>query len=167
MSVAPPDFDPTPSSVMTVRFQDCDPFNHLNNGRYIDYFLNAREDHLLQHYDFDLYRIARETGVSWVVSTSQVAYLRPAVLMEKVVMTSQLIGYGPKHVQVEMTMWDSARKVLKALCWMSFVHFDLRQNKVAEHPAEYTALFERVHKPIEERSFEERSKVLSARRVGA
>ena len=31
---------------MTVRFQDCDPFGHLNNARYIDYFLNARQDQI-------------------------------------------------------------------------------------------------------------------------
>ena len=29
-----------------TRFSDCDPFGHLNNARYIDYFINAREDHL-------------------------------------------------------------------------------------------------------------------------
>lgn len=161
-----PDFSPTPSSVMTVRFQDCDPFNHLNNGRYIDYFLNAREDHLLDHYGFDIYRIARETGLSWVVSTSQVAYLRPAFLMERVVMTSQLIGHGPKHVQVEMMMWDEPRSVLKALCWMSFVHYDLKHGKVAEHGPAYRTLFERVHLPLEQTAFEERLNALTGRRSG-
>ena len=155
-----PDFSPTPSSLMTVRFQDCDPFNHLNNGRYVDYFLNAREDHLLEHYDLDIYRVARETGLSWVVSTSQVAYLRPAFLMEKVKMTSQLIRYSAKHVEVEMSMWDSAGTTLKAFCWMAFVHFDLRQNKVASHSDEQFKLFEQVHAPVPEASFDERLKAL-------
>ncbi len=27
-----------------IRFQDCDPFNHLNNAAYINYLINARED---------------------------------------------------------------------------------------------------------------------------
>src|SRR4030095_9024119 len=98
----------TPASVMTIRFQDCDPFNHLNNGRYVDYFLNAREDHLLEHYDLDIYRIARATGLSWVVSTSQIAYVKPAFLMEKVRIASQLIAYGRKHVVVEMRMMDAS-----------------------------------------------------------
>lgn len=151
-----PDFSPTPSSVMTVRFQDCDPFNHLNNGRYIDYFLNAREDHLLTHYGFDIYGIARETGLSWVVSTSQVAYLRPAFLMERVLIESQLVRYSGKHVEVEMRMWDEGKKLLKSLCWMSFVHFDLKQNKVAEHGEGYTDLFKRVCVPVEADSFDQR-----------
>ena len=72
------DFTPIPSSILTIRFQDCDPFNHLNNGRYVDYFLNAREDQLLEHYDLDIYKIARETGLCWVVSTSQIGSGWPA-----------------------------------------------------------------------------------------
>lgn len=151
-----PDFNPVPSSIHTIRFQDCDPFNHLNNGRYVDYFLNAREDQLLEHYGLDIYQIARETGLCWVVSTSQQAYLRPAITMEKVVIDTQLIAYGPKHVSVEVRMWDLEKKVLKSLCWMSFVHFDLKQNKVAAHSAEYMSLFERVHTTVPETSFEER-----------
>lgn len=158
-----PDFSPTPSSVMTIRFQDCDPFNHLNNGRYVDYFLNAREDHLLEHYDLDIYRLARETGLSWVVSTSQIAYLRPAFLMERVRMESQILAYGPKHVQVEMRMLDEAGTSLKAFCWMSFVHYDLRANKVVAHSDDYLQLFTRVHSPVEEKSFDERRKAFTAR----
>lgn len=153
-----------PTSVMRIRFQDCDPFNHLNNGRYVDYFLNAREDHLLEHYDLDIYRIARETGLSWVVSTSQLAYLRPAFLMEEVVIGSQLIAYGPKHVEVEMRMWDRAREVLKAFCRMRFVHYDLRRSAVQEHSPAYMALFERVVAPVAEAGFDERLKVLSGRK---
>lgn len=151
-----PDFNPIPSSILTIRFQDCDPFNHLNNGRYVDYFLNAREDHLLEHYGLDIYGIARESGLSWVVSTSQMAYLRPAFLMEKVLVESQLIAYSAKHVQVEMRMWDAAKKTLKSFCWMSFVHFDLRQNKVATHSDPYMALFARVHTAVPEPGFDER-----------
>ena len=153
-----------PSSVMTIRFQDCDPFNHLNNGRYVDYFLNAREDHLLEHYELDIYRIARETGLSWVVSTSQMAYLRPAFLMEKVVIETQLIRFGRKHVEVEMRMWDELKETLKSFCWMGFVHFDIRTNKVQEHSTAFVSLFEQVVSPVEEASFDARLKSLSARR---
>lgn len=157
------DFAPQPTSIMTVRFQDCDPFNHLNNGRYVDYFLNAREDHLLEHYDLDIYRIARETGLSWVVSTSQVAYIRPAFLMERVRMESQLIAYGPKHVSVEMRMLNEAGTTLKAFCWMDFVHFDLRTNSVAAHSEVYMELFARVHQPLSEENFSARRKVFTER----
>ncbi|HKP96885.1 MAG TPA: thioesterase family protein [Fibrobacteria bacterium] len=47
-------------SIVTVRFQDCDPFGHLNNARYIDYFTNAREDQLIRYYDFDIYKLGKD-----------------------------------------------------------------------------------------------------------
>ena len=150
------DFTPIPSSVLTIRFQDCDPFNHLNNGRYVDYFLNAREDQLLEHYGLDIYKIVRETGLCWVVSTNQLAYFRPAITMEKVLIETQLIAWSPKHVQVEMRMWDEKKTVLKCFCWISLIHFDLKQSKVATHSEEFVALFQRVHTPVVEKSFDER-----------
>ena len=45
------------SSQTKIRFQHCDPFNHLNNGSYIDYFMNHREDQLIMHYDIDIYKM--------------------------------------------------------------------------------------------------------------
>ena len=32
----------TPETIHRVHFQDCDMLGHLNNARYLDYFLNAR-----------------------------------------------------------------------------------------------------------------------------
>ena len=43
-----------------IRFQDCDPFQHLNNSRYIDYFMNAREDQLNQFYDFRIFEVFQQ-----------------------------------------------------------------------------------------------------------
>src|SRR6201985_3823753 len=88
-----------------IRFPDCDPFNHLNNSRYIDYFINAREDHLVLFHNFKIYQYAYETGKSWVVSQNQVAYLHPAVLMEKVIIQSAILELNVSDIVVEMRMW--------------------------------------------------------------
>ena len=61
-----------------IRFQDCDPFNHLNNGSYINYFMNHREDAILEHYHIDIYKMALKEGKSWVSSSNQIGYLKPA-----------------------------------------------------------------------------------------
>src|SRR6188472_1810792 len=76
-----------------IRFPDCDPFNHLNNARYLDYFMNAREDHLMRGMEFNIYKIAQEQGVSWVVASHRIAYLRPAMLMETVTIDSTLLAW--------------------------------------------------------------------------
>lgn len=58
-------------SKVKIRFQDCDPFNHLNNSRYIDYFINAREDQLIKHYDLNVYEYVKKFGKGWVVSSAK------------------------------------------------------------------------------------------------
>src|SRR5215216_1790987 len=95
-----------PESIVIIRFPDCDPFNHLNNARYIDYFINAREDHLVTNLNFNIYHHAAQFGLSWVVGKNQIAYLKPAFLMETVVIDSTLLKLGEREVSVEMRMWN-------------------------------------------------------------
>ncbi|RNL91708.1 acyl-CoA thioesterase [Sinomicrobium pectinilyticum] len=139
-----------------IRFQDCDPFNHLNNARYLDYFINAREDQLLEQYNLDIFRIVREQGLGWVVSSSHIAYLKPVFTMEEVVIETQLIRYSDKHLQVEARMWDKDKTVLKSVAWINFVHFNLRTSKVQRHTEEFMELFREVLLPVKSTTFEER-----------
>ena len=148
------------TSKAIIRFQDCDPYAHLNNGRYLDYFMNAREDQLWKAYDFNIYEYSRTTGLGWVVTQNQIAYLRPALLMEEVTMESQLMESKPKFAQVEMRMYDADRK-LKSLLWAQFVHVDIRQGKSVAHSEELQQLFDRVCIPVEQRDFNERLKALN------
>ena len=147
-------------STAIIRFQDCDPYAHLNNGRYLDYFMNAREDMVWKAYDFNIYDYSRETGLGWVVSQNQIAYLRPAILMEEVIMESQLTESRPKFIQVEMRMLDTAGK-LKSLLWAQFIHVDIRKAKSIAHSDELQELFDKVCLPIAEKDFNERLKVLN------
>ncbi len=141
-----------------IRFQDCDPFNHLNNAAYINYLINAREDQLIEHYGIDIYEKARNEGKSWVVGSNQIAYLRPAFLMEQVVIQSQLLHYSDSELLVEMRMLDLSKQEVKAVMWSSFVHFNLMNQKREIHTDDLMALFEEVKNPVPHRSFEERAK---------
>lgn len=146
-----------PETQHRIRFADCDPFNHLNNSRYIDYFINAREDHLLQFYGFDMYKMARETGLSWVVAENRIAYLRPALLMEIVTIQSRMIHWKEKEVHVELLMLDESKKQPKALLWSTFTHFNLRTQKAEAHDEDLTKKFSQlVVKELELKTFDER-----------
>jgi thioesterase III len=144
------------SSQHKVRFQDCDPFNHLNNAKYIDYFINAREDQLIDNYQIDVFDYAKKTGHNWVVASNQIAYKRPALMMETIVIDSQLVKYTNKSLLVEMRMWDATKSKLKALMWVNFVHYDFMNKKAADHSEAYTKIFEQVVLPVEQSVFEER-----------
>ena len=151
------------TTVRKVRFQDCDPFNHLNNSRYIDYFLNAREDQLLENYDLNIFEIATRQALSWVVASNQVYYLKPALTMESVLIDSQLISFTPRSLLVEMRMWDEKQTHLKSLLWTDFIHFDLRTQRSAKHSEELGRLFTDILLPIEQTTFEERRNYLIKR----
>lgn len=121
-----------PSSVYTVRFSDCDPLGHLNNGRYIDYFLNAREDHLQDNYQLNLKNFYHQ-GVSWVVSSHEITYLKPASYTERVKINSRVLYVAPDHLVVELRMTDEHETHLKALIWTKFVPINVKTGKRENH----------------------------------
>jgi len=143
----------------SIRFPDCDPFNHLNNSRYLDYFINAREDHLLQFHHFNVYQLAKETGLSWVVGKNQIVYIRPAMLMETVTIRSSILKIEESTILVEMTMWDDQCTTLKALLWTTFVHYNLKTQKPEKHNIEFIKMFQPFENPLPEPlNFDERVK---------
>lgn len=144
-------------STAIIRFPDCDPFNHLNNARYIDYFINAREDHIMANMNFNIYHYAAQNGFGWVVSKNQIAYLRPAFLMETVVIESTLLRAGEKEVFVEMKMWNESKEKLKSVLWSNFVHINMKTQRPADHPKHLMDLFKPLEKPLpEDLTFDER-----------
>lgn len=146
----------TPESFHSIRFQDCDPFNHLNNAKYLDYFINAREDQLINNYGINIFEIIQTQQLAWVVSQSQIAYLSPALTMEKVCIQSQLIQHGPYELVVEMRMWDESKKKLKALLWINFVHFNIATGRAEKHSEYWVNRFQELALPVEEAAFPER-----------
>nr|WP_321230484.1 acyl-CoA thioesterase [uncultured Psychroserpens sp.] len=144
------------SSKTKIRFQDCDPFNHLNNGSYINYFMNHREDQLIEHYNIDIYKMAKVKGVSWVSSSNQIAYLKPAFLMETITIESQLIYHDASHLKVEMRMYNIDKSQLNALIWCGFVHFNFLKQSRETHTDELVSLFESIVNPVDAINFEER-----------
>jgi YbgC/YbaW family acyl-CoA thioester hydrolase len=125
-----------PKTFYTVRFSDCDPMGHLNNARYIDYMLNAREDHLKQAYQIDLLEYHKQ-GIGWVVRRHDIQYVRPAFYNETVCIESRLIELADSHVMVEMLMFDEKQTTLKAIMWTSFTSVDVKTGRKKEHPAAF------------------------------
>ncbi|NID15143.1 acyl-CoA thioesterase [Luteibacter yeojuensis] len=135
-----------PESSYIVRFSDCDPFGHLNNARYIDYFINAREDHLRDTYDMDLADYAKE-GLGWVVSGHDIVYVRPANYNERIVIRSSLIAMDANRLWVEMTMLNAEGTQLKAMLWSRFTPIDVRTGRRCEHPDSFIDSFKRLVLP--------------------
>mgnify|MGYP001586878157 CR=1 FL=1 len=140
-----------------IRFQDCDPFQHLNNARYIDYFLNARGDQILEHYNIDIFG---SQGFSWVVGTNQIAYFKPTLLNETVIIETQVIEFSIRNIKVEMRMFSEDLKNLKSVLWVDSIPINLTTMKLEGHNPQLMELFVDTVIPIEELTFEARRKAL-------
>lgn len=113
-------------SKVVIRFQDCDPLQHLNNAKYFDYFFNAREDQVPKLYGLqamDFHTIYRAT---WVVYNHQISYVKPARMGEWVRIMSRLIWFNQNTILIEYYMTDETKKQLKTLLWstMRYVKID-------------------------------------------
>jgi YbgC/YbaW family acyl-CoA thioester hydrolase len=126
-----------------VRFSDCDLFGHLNNARYIDYFLNAREDHLKTYYDMDLKSFYQQ-GLSWFVGSHEIIYLRPAQYNERVVIHSALFHASNDALWVEMQMTDEKESHLKSLMWTRFVPVNIKTGRKEIHPPTFMDFAQQV-----------------------
>lgn len=116
-----------------IRFNDCDAFRHLNNSGFIDYMLNAREDHLYEFHDISMTDLYKK-GAAWMVNKHEIVYLSPANYGEQVCIQSDLIKLSDDALLVEMIMWDEHQKQMKAILWTKFIHFDLKTGKREKHP---------------------------------
>ncbi len=139
-----------------IRFQDCDPFNHLNNAKYIDYLINHREDELIRNYGIDIYKMAKTIGKSWVTSSNQIAYLKPALLMETVTIQSQLIYFDDSNLIAEMRMYNEDKSQIKAILWGSFVHFNFKTQKRESHSEDLMCVFKSIINPVNANTFDTR-----------
>ncbi|MFD2247284.1 acyl-CoA thioesterase [Pontibacter ruber] len=131
-------------STALVRFEDCDPFGHLNNGRYIDYYLNAREDQLRDNYKLDIYAHSKTSGKAWVVAANQIAYLREVKFMETVTIRTSLRWFSGSDLWMEGQMLDLETGAIKSVIWTRFTYIDIRKGQKAEHGDDLLQLFREV-----------------------
>ncbi|GAB3196798.1 acyl-CoA thioester hydrolase [Pontibacter aydingkolensis] len=150
-------------SDVLIRFEDCDPFGHLNNGRYIDYFLNAREDQVRENYRLDIYGHIKQTGNAWVVASNQIAYLREVKFMEWVKIKTCLMHFDSANLVTECQMLDKETGAVQAVIWSRFAYISIKKGQKTEHSPELMQLFQSVATQGEGRPaiyFEERVKEL-------
>ncbi len=123
-------------SRVKIRFQDCDPLQHLNNAKYFDYYFNARDDQVPKLYNVEMADIFRAFKAAWVVYNHQISYLRPAMIGEWVRIYSSIITYDKDTVVVEYYMTDDQESHLKNILWSTLKFVSVQTGKKLGHPDE-------------------------------
>jgi len=116
-----------------VRFNDCDPMGHLNNGKYIDYFVNGMEDFLFKKFRINL---AEELsrGIGWVVRDHRILYLNPVKHHQTVFIKVEFVQIKEKEFEVEMQMYSSNSNRIHALIRSTFSCFNIEKKCRIPHP---------------------------------
>lgn len=139
-----------------IRFADCDPLGHLNNVKYIEYMLNAREDHVQNRYGFTYEEYAKETGCTWVTIQHEIAYIKEIRYNETVDISSKIIEVTDRISKVEILMKEQKTGKVNAVLWMSVIHFNLKTRRGAPLEEKYSQLFQESLTPIEHTQFTDR-----------
>ncbi len=136
--------DKEPHSEDTIRFQDCDPFGHLNNSKYIDYFINARENHLISAYNLNIYQEQKRHGRNWVIAKTKITYIAPVYFQEIVTITTRLIKFSGNSVTMEGVMENQRSAEISAIIWIDFRYYDLQKRTPCDHHQELLELFQTI-----------------------
>ena len=128
--------DKTPSSVSKIRFSDCDMFGNVNNSRYLDYLLDAREDHLKHSHGFDAQKYY-QNDLGWVVGNHEISYLKPAVYNEMVKIQSTLLLVENDHLVYESIMMNEQETHLKTIMRTKMIPINIKTGKRVEHQSDF------------------------------
>ena len=153
-----------PETTTFIRFQDCDPLGHLNNVRYLEMFLNAREEQTREHYALNLLELSERHKATWVVTNHQIAYIRPANLGKTVHIQTRLIHFDNSTIVIESAMLNADRSKLKSVLWTTLRYISLETGKPTDHPDDVMDLLEQLDTNdmhYDEDGFQERIKALS------
>jgi acyl-CoA thioester hydrolase len=137
----------TPETQHRIHFQDCDMLGHLNNARYVDYFLNAREDHVAEHYALNMGELAQAQKAAWVITKHHLSYLKPARQGVTVRIISQLIHFDNSNLVVEMQMRSADGHRLLALLWSEMAFVQLPAGTRLDHADALMDMLEEVDVP--------------------
>lgn len=144
------------SSLSRIRFSDCDPIGHLNNVKYLEYMLNAREDHVESGYGFTYEEYTRKTGCTWITIQNEIAYLKEVRYNAKVIISSKTIEVGERISKVEILMKSEDEQTIYSVLWMTVIYFNMKTRQSDVHPQDTKNLFERHLVTLEEDDFKSR-----------
>jgi acyl-CoA thioester hydrolase len=120
-----------------VAWGDMDALGHVNNGRYFDYFQQARIDWL----ENLALTMGQNTGP--VVIHVACTFLQPVVYPATLTLSSSVHGLGRSSLMIDHDIYQDEQLMAQGLCKIVWVDYQL--NKSILLPEEIRALFASAH----------------------
>ncbi len=145
------------STQVKIRFSDCDPIGHLNNVKYLEYMLNAREDHVEEFYGFTYEDYIKRTGCTWIAIQNEIAYLKEVRANSQVLVSSKTIEIQDRISKVEILMKSLDGKTIFAVLWITVIYFNMKTRQSEVHPEETKELFRKFLVDLDQKDFQSRA----------
>ncbi len=128
------------SSEITVRPSDIDVNGHVHNSIYLDYIEQARFQQMEHNYHYSMEHFW-EQGLSWVVKSTQINYVRPIRLKNKIQVVTwvDLWQQSDCNVCFEILLLDSG-KIAAQGCFV-FTLISVQTGRPVAIPADVVAAF--------------------------
>lgn len=144
------------STQAKIRFIDCDPIGHLNNSKYIDYMLNAREDHVEMGYGYTYEQYTKETGCTWVTIQNEIAYLKEVRYNMLVNISSKVIEINDRTAKIEILMRNQTNEKIHAVLWCTVIYFNMKTRKSDLQPDDLKEQFKLYYEDLNDKNFNDR-----------
>jgi YbgC/YbaW family acyl-CoA thioester hydrolase len=116
------------TSILQVRPDDIDMFQHVHNSKYFDYVLAARYEQMETAYGMSMEDFMN-AGYGWVVKTAHVNFIRPLTMGETFSVATGILSIDEKGARVS---FDIISKKTGKLCsdgWFDYVLIDIKSGR--------------------------------------
>ncbi|MFH0976809.1 MAG: thioesterase family protein [Spirochaetota bacterium] len=124
-----------------VRGYHVDVFGHVNNARYLEFLEEARWDAIEESIDV---RDIMQNGYAFNVVNININYRRPAVPNDVLVIESEIAKLNSRSGIVHQAVKLKGTETIVADADVTFVMFDVKNNKVAVLEGDLLALLQKV-----------------------
>jgi len=118
-------------TVLKVRPDDIDMFNHVHNSKYFDYVLAARYEQMEKFYNMPMEEFLK-SGFGWVVRTAYVDFKRPLILGDVVKVRTGILTINEKGCRVQFEIENSRTSKIASDGWFDYVMIDTSTGKGAK-----------------------------------
>ncbi|WP_317898302.1 acyl-CoA thioesterase [Aurantibacillus circumpalustris] len=120
----------TQSTLIHIRFSECDPLNIVWHGNYVKYFEDGREDFGRAN-DFSYLQIYTENGLSIPLVHLEIDYKRPVSFGETIRVETTLVDDPAAKIVFEYKIFNSKDEVLcTGKTIQAFVHLERKELQI-------------------------------------
>lgn len=120
-------------SILQVRPDDIDMFQHVHSAKYIDYVLAARYDQMERCYNNPMSEYLNQ-GLGWVVSTCMIQYKRPLKLGDTMMVKTRIIEASKYKVKVDFQIINHNTSKLCCEGYFNYTLITLASGRATEIP---------------------------------